>query len=82
MQTTITAQELQNDAKLVYNGNLNDLVNLANKYNVATTRMQMIANGEINIASYAGIGIASFPSSSDQKAIRSKLYATIKGMMR
>lgn len=78
----ITIDELKADAKLVYNGNLNDLVNLANKYNVATVRMQMIASGEINTDSYAGIGIASFPSSSDQKAIRSKLYATIKGMMR
>lgn len=82
MQTTITTQEMQSDAKLVYNGNLNDLVNLANKYNVPTVRMQMIAAGEIDITAFAGIGIAAFPSSSDQKAIRSKLYATIKGMMR
>jgi len=77
----ITKQELQSDAKLVYNGNLNDLVILARKYNVATTRMQMIDAGQIDISGFAGVGIATFPSSSDQKAIRTKLYATIKCMM-
>jgi hypothetical protein len=78
----MTTQELQNDAKLVYNGNLNDLAALATKYNVSTTRTKMIAAGEIDTAIYAGIGIASFPSKSDQKEIRTKLYATIKGQMR
>lgn len=78
----MTTQELQADAKLVYNGNLNDLVTLAAKYNVSTTRTKMIAAGEIDVTSFAGIGIASFPSKSDQKDIRSKLYSAIKGQMR
>ena len=78
----MTTQELQSDAKLVYNGSLNDLVALAAKYNVSTTRTQMIAAGEIDITAYAGIGIASFPTAGEQKGIRSKLYATIKGQMR
>lgn len=75
----MTTQELQADAKLVYNGTLNDLVTLAAKYNVSTIRTKMIAAGELDAANYASIGIASFPSKSDQKEIRSKLYATIKG---
>ena len=82
METTRTAQELQDDARLVYGGSLNDLAALATKYNVSTTRTKMIAAGEIDTSTYAGIGIASFPTKSDQKEIRSKLYATIKGQMR
>lgn len=78
----MTTNELQADAKLVYNGTLNDLVTLAAKYNVSTTRMKMIAAGEIDATDYAGIGIAYFPTKSDQKDIRSKLYAAIKGQMR
>jgi hypothetical protein len=75
-------ENLNADANLVYNGNLNDLVKLAEKYNVSTARMQMIAAGEINADNFASIGAASFPTTSEQKAIRSKLYATIKGQMR
>jgi hypothetical protein len=78
----MTTQELQADAKMVYGGNLNDLVKLGEKYNVSTTRMQMIAAGEIDTTSFAGIGIATFPTQSEQKAFRTKLYATIKGQMR
>jgi len=75
-------QELQADAKLVYNGTLNDLVALATKYNVSTIRTKMIVSGEINVENYASIGVAAFPTKGDQKAIRSSLYATIKGQMR
>lgn len=74
--------ELNADAKLVYGGNLNDLVTLCNKYGVTTTRMQMIAAGEIDTTTFAGIGIATFPTASEQKAIRTRLYSTIKGKMR
>lgn len=77
----ITKQEMQADAKLVYNGTLNDLVTLSKKYNVEAIRTKMIEAGEIDITMYAGIGVAHFPTSSEQKAIRSKLYATIKGQM-
>lgn len=76
------AQELQNDAKLVYNGTLTDLVALASKYNVSTVRIKMIAAGEIDATAFASAGAASFPTKSDQKDIRSRLYATIKGQMR
>lgn len=78
----MTTQELTADAKLVYGGNLNDLVKLAEKYGVTTTRMQMVASGEIDVTNYAGIGIANFGTLGEQKAIRSKLYATIKSHMR
>jgi hypothetical protein len=77
----MTTEELQADAKLVYNGTLNDLVALAAKYNVTTIRSKMIASGDIDATNYAGIGIAHFPSKSDQKEIRSKLYATIKAQI-
>lgn len=77
----ITKQELTADAKLVYSGNLNDLVKLAKKYNVTNSRMQMIESGEIDITTFAGIGIATFPTSSDQKSMRASVYAAIKGRM-
>lgn len=76
--TTMT--ELKTDATLVYNGTVNDLVALAEKYNVSTNALSYArANPNPNFASF---GHQAFKTNSDQKEIRSKLYATIKGQMR
>lgn len=73
-------QELQADAKLVYNGTLNDLVDLAAKYNVTT---RSLSHALVNPSdAFASIGVQAFKSKGDEREIRSKLYATIKGQMR
>lgn len=68
--------ELAADAKLVYNGNQNDWVALAKKYNVTTRRLAYVLSSPDVITGPV------FSTKSDQKEIQSKLYATIKGQMR
>lgn len=74
--------DLARDAKLVYNGSLNDLLRLARAYGVTTNRMRMIDEGTLDVSGYAGAGIAAFPTSSDQREARTLVYAAIKRRMR
>lgn len=75
-----TMLELKSDANLVYNGTLNDLVALAEKYNVTTASLSYAHANPSPI--FASFGHQAFKTKSEQKEIRSKLYATIKGQMR
>lgn len=81
MQTTTkTREELAADAKLVYNGSLNDLVALADKYGVTTRSLDFACQHPDPI--FASFAIQAFPTKGHQTEIRKKLYATIKGQMR
>ncbi len=71
---TYTISELTIDSKMVYNGTQIDLVSLAEKYNVATRRLQWwLESDHFQVP---------FPTKSDQKEIQGTLYATIKGEIR
>lgn len=75
-----TMHQLQADAKLVYNGTVNDLVALAEKYNVTTNSLNYAR--AYPSETFASFGHQAFKTESDKREIRSKLYATIKGQMR
>lgn len=76
----MTNQELQADAKLVYNGSLLDVIKLADKYGVTTSSLAFYRDDKG--LSGQELAVAAFGTASKQKEIRSKLYATIKGQMR
>ncbi len=76
----MTTAEMTADTKMVYNGTLTDLVSLAEKYNVTTKSLSYAKAYPSDV--YASLAAQAFKTMSDQREIRSLLYATIKSQLR
>ena len=77
--TTQKIAELKADAKLVYNGNLKNLWELAEKYDVTTPSMSYAKQNPSD--TYLTIYVQAFGTKNSEKEMQRKLYATIKGQL-
>lgn len=77
--TTRTIAELTADAKLVYNGSMTDLIDLADTYNVTT---KSLAYYRQNPPEGRSLVVAALGSKSQVAEMRKALYATIKTQLR
>lgn len=71
---------LNADAKLVYNGTVDDLAALAEKYGVTTNSLNYAKKYRSD--AFRSLGAQAFKTNSDVKEIRGRLYAAIKGQLR
>lgn len=77
--TTITLAELNADAKKIYNGG--NLIELGDKYGVTTSSLTFWREHQDQLGARS-LYVAAFGTKSTAKEMQSKLYATIKNLMK